>query len=107
MTTWRFESMWTRTLSICISTSPAMRGLSHRARTEASPGRAGSDDPQQHADDEPEHEAPDVREERDTTLGGLRAEGREPAQELQPEPEAQDDERGHLEQLVEEAQEHQ
>ena len=79
MTTWRLESMWTRTLSTTISTSPlrslgsslAMAGLSH-AEPDRRPGRPPSaarpDGPDDHADDQARHEAADVGKERDTAL---------------------------------------
>src|SRR5215212_5012058 len=118
ITTWRLDSMWTRTLSTTISTSPfracgsspARRGLSH-----AEPGRrprrpavpAPSEGPDDEADEGARDESSDMREERHLVLGRRRSERREAAQELQDEPQDQDDDRRHLDQLIEEAEEHQ
>src|SRR4051812_33682091 len=112
MTTCRLDSMWTRTLSTTISTSPfracgsslAMLELSHaelverprrtRCRTSAGPNDSGHCG----AGDEPA----DVGEERDAARRARSAEGGEPADQLEDEPEAEHDDRGDLEQLVEE-----
>src|SRR6476469_5833848 len=109
--------MWTRTLSTTISTRPlraagsslAMLGLSHAGpagRPEPAHGPAAADRPDDEPDDQPEHEPADVGEERDLRRRGLRAEGGDAAQELQDEPEAEQDHRRNLEQLEEEAEEH-
>src|SRR5215207_9490985 len=102
MTTWRLESMWTRTLSTTISTSSgsnggsslAMPGLSHARRagrpagTPAARGRPrADDDAARHAG----HEAPDMGEEGDAALGAGQPERAEPVDQLEDEPEAQDD----------------
>src|SRR6187402_1538729 len=113
MTTWRLESMWTRTLSTTISTnaSSIVAGLSHGRRVRpadrriprvgpASAGHGAHEQP----DGGPEDEAADVREERDLDID--RAERGQAVDELQDEPEGQDDERRHVDELVEEAQEH-
>src|SRR3954467_14339305 len=104
MTTWRFESMWTRTLSTTISTRRSMARLSHRSGGQSRPHPAPST---RHAHDESDrragHEATDVGEERD--VAGLRPERRGAADQLEDEPVAEDHEGGHLEQLVEEPEE--
>src|SRR4051794_20940520 len=108
--------MWTRTLSTTISTRPfracgsslAMLELSHaelverprrtRCRTSTSPddnGHGGAC-----------HEPADGGEERHAAPRARRAAGREPADQLEDEPEAEDDDRRNLEQLVEEPEEH-
>src|SRR4029079_5725129 len=111
MTTWRLESMWTRTLSTTISTSPSsMSGLSHtgpgrrarRGRGPPPPGPDGDDDlGQQRPDDEPA----DMGEERDATRLDD-AERCQPVDALEDEPESEDEDRRHVDQLIEEAQEH-
>src|SRR5439155_14634309 len=103
MTTWRLESMWTRTLSTTISMSPsAMPGLSHAGRAE----RPGSPGPEGDGDERAGDEAADVGEERDAALGIRPAERGDPVDELEDEPETQDEDRRDLDELVEEAQEH-
>src|SRR3954466_14704155 len=99
MTTCRLESMCTRTLSISISTSRAMWGLSRRSVTGSPAGNAEAQEPHQQPDGDAEQEAADVREERHAALRRLGAEARESVQELEREPEAEDDERRDLEQL--------
>src|SRR6478672_8597868 len=99
MTTWRFESMWTRTLSMTISTRPAITGLSHRLRRRLPSRRTRANDAQQ--------DAADVREERHAAVRRASAERADAADQLEHEPEAQEDDRRDLEQLVEEAEEDQ
>src|SRR6476646_3688443 len=109
--------MWTRTLSTTISTRPlraagsslAMLGLAHAGpagRPEPGHGPAAADRPDDEPDDQPEHEPADVGEEGDLRRGGFRAERGDAAQQLQDEPEPEQDHRRHLEQLEEEAEEH-
>src|SRR5258705_5881500 len=97
MTTWRLESMWTRTLSTPISTSPSsMAGLSHgrwhgRARwgsRSMSPARHRQHDPGHHC---PDDEATDMGEERHAAPALDDPQGRQPIDQLENEPEAQDD----------------
>src|SRR5262245_47141593 len=97
--------MWTRTLSMCISTRPGMPRLSHRIGGQAPQPSPGTDEPHQEAHREPERKPADVGEERDAAVRGGRAEGRDAVQELEREPEAEHDDRRHLEQLVEEPEE--
>src|SRR5215210_4799344 len=106
ITTCRLDSMWTRTLSTTISTSPfracgsslAMPGLSH-AEPSRRPGRpaasAPSEGPDDDADEGARDESSDMGEERHLVPGRRRAERREAAQELENEPEDQDDDRRH------------
>src|SRR6185436_16579398 len=109
--------MWTRTLSTTISTRPlraagsslAMLGLSHAGpagRPEPAHRPRAADRPTDEPHDQPENEPADVGEEGDLRRGGLRAERGDPAQQLQDEPEPEQDDRRHLEQLEEEAEEH-
>src|SRR4029079_5941160 len=107
ITTWRVESMWTRTLSMTISTRPVMTGLSHRPRRRLPSRRTRAHDPQQDPDHDAQHGAADVREERDAAARRAAAERADAAHQLEHEPEAQEDDRRDLEQLVEEAEEHQ
>src|SRR5206468_1951635 len=80
MTTWRLDSMWTRTLSTTISTSPfrascsslAMAGLSHAELVDRSDGarrtpavEPADEQPDDHAEDEPA----DVFEQGDASAG--------------------------------------
>src|SRR6478672_2238258 len=105
ITTWRLESMWTRTLSTTISTSPSsMTGLSHagRGHRPAHPGRDHDDQPgHEGADDE----ATDVREERHAATVLDRAQVGQAVDELEDEPEPEDDHGRDVDQLVEEAEE--
>src|SRR6516162_7181160 len=104
MTTWRLESMWTRTLSTSISTSPSsMDRLSH-GRRPGRPARPGPDREQDPGDDSPDQEPADVREHRNAAALD-RTERRDPADQLEDEPEAEDDDRGHVDELVEEPEE--
>ena len=59
----------------------------------------------ENADDDTEDEPADVGEERDATLRPGQAERADAVDQLEDEPEAEDDEGGHLDQLVEEAEE--
>src|SRR5438309_2871216 len=116
MTTWRLESMWTRTLSTTISTSPfsgcdsslAMARLSHAdpVRRPELPRRGP---PPDRPHDEPDHdageEATDVLEDRDAAGRALDPERGDPVDQLEQEPEPEDDDGRHLEELVEEAEE--
>src|SRR5512145_2885022 len=117
MTTWRLESMCTRTLSTTISTSVSsiVPGLSHgrRVRPRTSrvtrrpiDGRAigapPADRPDHQRDRHPEHEPADVGEERHPGPDPADAQRRQPVDELEDEPEGQDDERRHVDELVEE-----
>src|SRR5688572_24806925 len=97
--------MCTRTLSTTISTSPsAMAGLSHGRRAQR-PGPPAAADQQRH--DKARDEAADVGEERDSTLAGARQPQRgDPVDQLEDEPEAEDEQGRHLDQLVEESEEH-
>src|SRR6476620_9188903 len=107
MTTWRLESMWTRTLSTTISTSPSsIAGLSHGpwVRRPAHPPADGDRDLGQQG---PDHEPADVGEERDAATGLDHAERRQPIEQLEQEPEAEHDDRRDIDQLVEEAEEDQ
>src|SRR6266508_771129 len=105
MTTCWLESIWTRTLSTTISINgSAMGGLSHPA----SPGggvRAGTERPHGEPDGHSEDETTDVREERNPTAGRRRAQGGDPVEELEDEPEAQYDDGRHAHELVEKAEE--
>src|SRR5215212_6956811 len=110
ITTCRLDSMWTRTLSTTISTSPfracgsslAMLELSHaelverprRTRRRTAPGP--DDGGHRGAGDEPA----DVGEECDAARRARSAEGRKAADQLKDEPEAEHDDRRYLEQLV-------
>src|SRR5215203_2307032 len=111
MTTWRLESMWTRTLSTTISiNSSSMVGLSHGRRgrrlggSTATPAPAPG--PHRHGHDDPEGEATDVREEGDPATDLVDAERGEAVDELEDDPEGQHDDRRHVDELVEEAKEH-
>src|SRR3954453_12300407 len=110
MTTWRLESMWTRTLSTTISTSPSsMPGLSHGRRCRRSRwggGPAARADRHDQLGEQRAHDEPaDVGEERDPT--GLHdAQRGEPVDELQDEPEAEHEDGGNVDELIEEAEEH-
>src|ERR1044072_7813710 len=104
--------MWTRTLSTTISTSPSsMVGLSHgrwggRRRWSGrsmTPGRHEQDDP---GHDGAAHEATDVRDERPPAAALDGTQGGQPVNQLEHEPEAQDDDRRDVDELVEETQEH-
>src|SRR5215212_4513093 len=115
ITTCRLDSMWTRTLSTTISTSPfracgsslAMLELSHaelverprrtRSRTTASPDDS--------SDCGAGNEPADVRKERDAARRAGSAEGRKAADQLENEPEAEHDDGRNLEELVEEPEE--
>src|SRR5437762_786202 len=88
ITTWRFESMWTLTLSTTISTSRPISGLPHRS---AGPTR-GARHAQYQPYDNAQRESADVGKERDPTLGGLGPERGHTADQLEDEPEPQDDE---------------
>src|SRR3954470_11413874 len=104
MTTGRFESMWTRTLSTTISTRRSMAGLSHRSGGQSRTHPAASTrHPHDESDRRAGHEAADVGEERDVTR--LRPERCGAADELEHEPVAEDHEGRHLEQLVEDPEE--
>src|SRR6478672_8787909 len=109
ITTWRLESMWTRTLSTTISTSPSsMAGLSHgrwggrrrRGGRSMAPGGHEQHDP---GHDGADHEATDVGEERNAATALDGAERGRPVDQLEDEPEAQNDDRRHVDELVEEA----
>src|SRR5438093_1235264 len=117
MTTWRLDSMWTRTLSTTISTSPfqasgsslAMAGLSHAELVDRSDGarrtpaaEPADEQPDDHAEDEPA----DVLEQGDASAGMADPERSEAVDQLEDEPEAEDDDGGDLEELVEEHEEH-
>src|SRR5436190_11855294 len=107
ITTWRLESMWTRTLSTTISTSPSsIVRLSHgrRRRWPAPPGRHGDGDPCDHGASD---ESADVGVERHPTSRLDRPELDQPIDELEHEPEAEHDDRRDVDQLVEESEEHQ
>src|SRR6266508_6840123 len=94
--------MWTRTLSTTISTSPSgMAGLSHARRSQRPGSPAPDDGPDHQADDE----SADMGEEGDTPLGVRRSQRGDSVDQLEDEPEAQDDEGRHLDELVEEAEE--
>src|SRR5262245_20748905 len=101
MTTWRFESMCTRTLSTTISTSRPRPRLSHRTQRLA----VASPAPQDQADDDPQGGPADVGEERHAALRRLRPELPEAVDELQHEPEAQDQQGRDVDELGEEAEE--
>src|SRR3954451_8571214 len=119
MTTWRLDSMWTRTLSTTISTRPfcargsslAMDRLSHAGpvgrpqrpfpRASAGPGQATDEQPHERTGDE----AGDVLEEGHAPAAAGHAEGGDAVDELEGEPQAQEDDRRALEELVEEAEE--
>ena len=103
--------MWTRTLSTTISTRPlalgsslAMAGLSHadpagRAQRRA----AGTAEPRTTSPTStPGDEPADVGEERDATTRAGVTEGGEAGHHLDQEPQPEDDDRGHLDELVEE-----
>src|SRR5687767_14317762 len=103
MTTWRLESMWTRTLSTTISISPSsMRRLSH-GRWGDRPATAEPADDQ--PDERPEHEPADVGEERDPAADVGHAQRRDAIDELVHEPEHQHDHCGDVDELVEEPEE--
>src|SRR5262245_16239909 len=106
MTTWRFESMCTRTLSMTISTRPVMLGLSHRPGVRSAPHRTGPNEAQEQSDDHAQDEAADVGEEGHAPGRRVPAERADAADQLEDEPEAEEDQGRDLEQLVEEPQEH-
>src|SRR3972149_5387417 len=99
MTTWRLESMWTRTLSTTISTRRPMGGLSTTRR------RRTPETPHEHAHQGAGHEPADVGEERDASLGRGPAQAGHPVQELQAEPQPEDDQGGHPNELDEDPEE--
>src|SRR3954468_10550241 len=78
ITTWRFESMCTRTLSTTITTRRPMGGLSHRAQCPARTTPRTERQP----DDNSECEPADVGKERHAAFGGLGAERGEAADQL-------------------------
>src|SRR5829696_2612111 len=110
MTTWRLESMCTRTLSTTISMSPlrargsslAMAGLSHaepggrprRLRPAATP----ADRPDHETDGHACQEAADVGEDRDAASGARDAQRRHPVDQLEQEPQPQDQNRRNVQQ---------
>src|SRR5437762_8218168 len=102
MTTWRFDSMCTRTLSMTISTRPIMARLSHRAGRGSPSRRTRAHDAQDQPHDDAQHEAADVREEGHAARGGRRAQRSGAADQLEHEPEAEADQPRDLEELVEE-----
>src|SRR3954449_6312442 len=110
MTTWRLESMWTRTLSTSISTSPSsMAGLSHGRRCRRGrrgrrpvPTRAGRE--HQPCDQGTHDEPADVRKDRHATRLDDPDRG-ETIDELEHEPEAEDEDGRHVDELVEETEE--
>src|SRR4051812_17455854 len=97
MTTWRLDSMWTRTLSTTISTrsfcargsSLAMPGLSHAVPARRPPA-AGAERPDEEAHDDAGDEAADVGEERDLVASRRWTERPDTAQKLEDEPEHED-----------------
>src|SRR5688500_2743928 len=95
--------MWTRTLSTTISTkSSAMAGLSHGGRSH----RAGPPAADRERDQQPRRETTDMGEEGHAAADPRFPEGGETGDQLEHEPEAQDQERRNLDELVEEAEEH-
>ena len=105
ITTCRLDSMWTRTLSTTISTSPssAMADYPMPAGAGGRPGpeAAGHEEP---CDEGPGHEPADVGEERDAARVALdHAERGQPVDELEDEPEPEHDDRRDVDELVEEA----
>src|SRR4051794_3337792 len=104
MTTWRLESMWTRTLSTSISTSPSsMAGLSHgrrcrrgrRSRRSRRPVPARADREHQPCDQRTHDEPTDMREDRHATRLDDPDRG-ETIDELEHEPEAEDENGRHV-----------
>src|SRR6187402_2800312 len=107
MTTWRLESMWTRTLSTTISTSPSsIDRLSHgpRLRRPAHPSTDADRDLGHHG---PDHEPADVGEEGHPAAGLDHAQRGQAIDQLEDEPEPEDDDRRDVDELVEEAEEDQ
>src|SRR3954449_72806 len=117
MTTWRLDSMWTRTLSTTISTSPLrargssldMPGLSHAepgGRPRGTRPTAPAERPHEQSDDGPEGEPTDVGEDRDAAVRVRDAERGDAVDQLEDEPQPEDEDRRHVQELIEEAQEH-
>src|SRR5688572_28078571 len=96
--------MWTRTLSTTISISPSsMRRLSHGGRRHRPAAADPADD---EAHERPEHEPTDVGEEGDPAADIGHAQGCDAVDELEHEPEHEHDDRGDIDELIEEPEEH-
>src|SRR5258706_14054856 len=102
MTTWRLESIWTRTLSTTISTSPsrslgsslAMAGLSHADPVgRAHRARSAADPAQDEADDDPGDESADVGEQGDAPVRARGAERHDAVDHLHDEREPEQEQR--------------
>src|SRR5437870_4406937 len=104
--------MWTRTLSTTISTSPlrslgsslAMAGLSHAdpaGRAQRARPTTGARPPDDETDDDARKESADMCEQGDAAARAGRAERDEAVEHLDREPEAEQDDRRHLDQLEE------